>query len=136
MSTKGTVDSVTKSKTGKSWRVKIGSEFYGANFDSKIDTMLGKSVNFEWEDGKFGKWLGSWGPDTTAPAVAEAMVAGRIQAVPMGKPSVERWWLPFVSNQCAHAIAAGHIKGVADLRSWAIAAKDAIHKADGNDLPY
>ena len=64
MSTKGTVESVTRSKSGKSWRVKIGSEFYGANFDSKIDTMLGKPIDFEWEDGKFGRWLQSWGPDT------------------------------------------------------------------------
>ena len=130
MTTKGTVDSVTKSSSGKSWRVKIGSEFYGANFDSKIDSMLGKPIDFEWTDGKFGKWLQSWGPDSTTPAVVAPV--GVAVAIPKG----DRWWLAFVSNQCAHAIAAGHIKGVADLRSWAIAAKDAIQKADGNDIPY
>ena len=125
MSTKGTVDSVTKSKTGKSWRVKIGSEFYGANFDSKIDTMLGKPIDFEWQDGKFGRWLQSWGPDTS-PAATVAAVIAPIQA----KQSGDRWWLPFVSNQCAHAIAAGQIKGVSDLKSWALGAKEAIEAAD------
>ena len=130
MSTKGTVESITKSKSGKSWRVKIGSEYYGANFDSKIDSMLGKPVDFEWEDGKFGRWLQSWGPDTSPPPVTAPAPTVTKQS------SGDRWWLPFVSNQCAHAIAAGHIKGVSDLRSWAIAAKDAIQKADGDDIPY
>ena len=134
MSTKGTVQSVTKSKTGKSWRVKIGSEFYGANFDSKIDTQLGKPIDFEWTDGQFGKWLQSWGPDTSLTGPAPVQVDQAITRVPI--PSGDRWWLPFVSNQCAHAIAAGHIKGVADLRSWAVSAKAAIMSADGGDVEF
>ena len=129
MSTKGTVESITTSKSGKSWRLKIGPEYYGASFDSKIDTMLGKPIDFEWEDGKFGRWIQTWGPDTSPQPVTAPVTA------PL-KRSDDRWWLPFVSNQCAHAIAAGHIKGVADLRSWAVAAKDAIMKADGDDIPY
>lgn len=130
---KGTVDSVTKSKTGKSWRVKIGSEFYGANFDSKIDGAVGKYIDFEWDDGQFGKWLKSWGPEhTQAPVMGAAVPA---QGGP--RSNGDRWWLPFVSNQCAHAIAAGHIKGAADLKAWAIAAKEAAGAADEHDsIPF
>ena len=136
MSTKGTVESIERSKSGKSWRVKIGSGYYGANFDSKIDTMLGKPIDFEWENGKFGKWLQSWGPDTTAPSAGPS----RETSIPGPTPvrgNGDRWWLPFVSNQCAHAIAAGHIKGAADLRSWAVAAREAIEAADeAGGVPY
>ena len=130
MSTKGTVESITKSKSGKSWRVKIGSEFYGANFDSKIDSMLGKPVDFEWEDGKFGRWLQSWGPDTSPqPVTAPAPTVTK-------QSSGDRWWLNFVSNAVAHSIAAGHVKTIQELRVWAVGARDAIEKADGQDLPY
>lgn len=134
MTTKGTVDSVTKSKTGKSWRVKIGSEFYGANFDSKIDTMLGKPIDFEWDDGKFGKWLKSWGPDTV---VMGSAIPAQTPQAHQARGNGDRWWLNFTSNVCAHGLASGHIKGVADLRSWAIGARKAIEAADGDDdIPF
>ena len=129
---KGTVDSVTKSKTGKSWRVKIGSEFYGANFDSKIDGAVGKYIDFEWDDGQFGKWLKSWGPEhTQAPVMGAAVPA---QGVP--RSNGDRWWLAFTSNQVAHAIAAGIIKEPQQMRVWAVAARAAIDAADGQDLPF
>ena len=133
---KGTVDSVTTSKTGKSWRVKIGSEFYGANFDSKLDTMIGKAIDFDFDDGKFGPWIKTWGPDHTQPSTPtqQAPVAPPGQS---SKANGDRYWLPFVSNQCAHAIAAGQIKGVADLRSWAMGAKNAIEAADAEEtIPF
>ena len=129
---KGTVDSVTKSKTGKSWRVKIGSEYYGANFDSKIDGAVGKFIDFEWDDGHFGKWLKSWGPEhTQAPVMGAAVPA---QGVP--RANGDRWWLAFTSNQVAHAIAAGIIKEPQQMRVWAVAARAAIDAADGQDLPF
>ena len=129
---KGTVDSVTKSKTGKSWRVKIGSEFYGANFDSKIDGAVGKYIDFEWDDGQFGKWLKSWGPEhTQAPVMGAAVPA---QGVP--RANGDRWWLAFTSNQVAHAIASGLIKEPQQIRVWAVAARAAIDAADGSDLPF
>ena len=134
MSTKGFVESITRSKSGKSWRVKIGSGYYGANFDSKIDTMLGRPIDFEWENGKFGRWLQTWGPDTAAPL--SNLPASASLATPSSKGSGDRWWLPFVSNQCAHAIAAGHIKTMQELRVWAVCARSAIDAADGQDLPY
>lgn len=129
---KGIIESITKSKSGKAWRVLINGKFYGANFDSKIDSALGKAIDFEFDDGKYGLWLKSWGPDTStppkpAPSPSNTIVRG----------NGDRWWLPYVSNQCAHAIASGHIKGVQDLRSWAIGAKAAIEAADDSEgIPF
>ena len=135
---KGHLKEISKSKTGKSWRVLVGDRWYGAKFDSKLDSIpIGSAIDFQFDsDIKYGDWITTWGPDTTTPAMAAGMAAAGIERVPMGKLAIERWWLPFVSNQCAHAIAAGHIKGVQDLRSWAIGAKNAILAADGDDIPY
>ena len=127
---KGTVEQCTQSKSGKSWRIKIGDKWFGAGFDSKLDSAVGKPIDFAFTtDAKFGDWIQSWVFDSGAPAPVP---------VPHAAPAKEeRWWLPFVSNQCAHAIAAGKIQGVADLRSWAAAAKSAILAADSNDdIPF
>src|SRR3990172_2125327 len=135
----GRVDSVTKSQSGKSWRVKIGPKFYGANFDSKIDAALGRKIDFDADDGKFGPWVKTWGyinepaapptaaaPPTDAPVTREAVREPRV---------VDRWWAPFVSNCVAHAIAAGTIKDIVQLRAWAVAAKHAIVAAE-DDLDF
>jgi hypothetical protein len=59
--------------------------------------------------------------------------------------SRDRWWMPFVSNTVAHAIAAGQIATPENIKLWAAAAKQAaleIEKpaaADGefvDDIPY
>ncbi len=131
----GRVDSVTKSQSGKSWRVKIGSEFFGANFDSKIDGALGKQIDFEWTDGKFGKWVQSW---AYLNAPAEAPAVQTPPSAPVHVQSgriVDRWWAPFVSNCVAHAIAAGTIKDIVQLKTWAVAAKHAIVAAE-DDIEF
>ena len=135
---KGHLKEITKSKTGKSWRVLVDDRWFGAKFDSKLDSIpIGSAIDFQFDpDPKYGDWITTWGPDTAAPVTAGPLAAVVIERPPVWKPAVERWWLPFVSNQCAHAIAAGHIKGVQDLRSWAIAARSAINAADGEDVPY
>ena len=47
----GKVENVSKSKTGKSWRVKIGPEYYGAQFDSNIESAMGKMIDFSFRYG-------------------------------------------------------------------------------------
>ena len=130
---KGHLKEISKSKTGKSWRVLVGDRWYGAKFDSKLDSIpIGSAIDFQFDsDIKYGDWITTWGPDTSV-SVAAPVARPISQPIPTG----DRWWLPYVSNQCAHAIAAGHIKGVQDLRSWAIGAKNAIVAADGDDIPY
>lgn len=120
---KGTVESVRNSSSGKSWRVKIAGKEYGANFDTKLDQAVGKGIDFEWDDGKFGLWIKSWDFDRSGAVPApQAPVAPPSQS--SGHSNGDRFYLPFVSNTCAHAIAAGVIKTPQDLNQWARAAHD------------
>ena len=133
---KGHIKQITKSRSGKSWRVLVDERWFGAQFDSKLDAiLLGSAIDFQFDsDPKYGDWITTWGPDTSqAQPVAKALPP----LPPMKAPNGDRWWLPYVSNQCAHAIASGHIKGVADLKSWAIGAKAAIEAADDSEgIPF
>ena len=126
---RGTVEQVTKSKSGKSFRVLIGGSWYGAKFDSKIDAAIGKPIDFTKEtDPKFGDWITDWDFDREPdplPVPTKSATNGK----------VDRWWAPFTSNCVAHAIAAGVIKEPSQLQAWAKAAKNAIEAADG-DLPF
>ncbi len=47
----------------------------------------------------------------------------------------DRFWLPFVSNTVAHAIAAGLVKEPFALKAWAAAAKQAAMELDGQREP-
>ena len=119
----GKIESVEKSKSGKSWRVKIGGNYYGAKFDSKLDKEVGSNINFSVEDtGNYGVWITSWAYDATkAPPAAETGKTG----------NGDRFYMPFVSNVVAHAIASGQIKTPADLNQWAKSAYDAAQALDG-----
>jgi len=121
----GKVQSVVKSKSGKSWRVLIGKDFYGANFDSNIESAVGKSINFSFQNGDFGNWIESWALDNSTPAPQTATAA------PQGHSNGgDRFYMPFVSNVVAHAIAAGRIQNPADLNQWAKAAYEAAQALD------
>ena len=132
---KGYVKSVVPSKSGKAWRVQIGDKYFGASFDSKLDTMVGQAIDFDFDDGKFGPWIKTWGPDHTQPSTPpqQAPVAPPDQS---SKANGDRFWLAFTSNQCHAAIQAGLVKSPADLKAWAIAAKDAVEAADGSGIPF
>ena len=119
---KGTVESVRNSSSGKSWRVKIGGREYGANFDTKLDQAVGKAIDFEWDDGKFGLWIKTWDFDRGASSPAPQAPVASPGAT--SRVNGDRFYLPFVSNTCAHAIAAGVIKTPSDLNQWARAAHD------------
>ena len=45
-------------------------------------------------------------------------------------PLTDRWWLPFVSNQVAHAIASGKVQDPDDMKVWGSAARLAIMEID------
>jgi hypothetical protein len=45
-------------------------------------------------------------------------------------PLVDRFWMPFVSNVVAHAIAGGQVKDPAQVFNWAMAAKQAALALD------
>lgn len=135
MSIQAKLEQVTKSKSGKAWRVLLGDKWYGARFDSKIDSIpIGSMIDFAIEtDPKYGDWLTSWGPvvGKAIPAQGQAPVAP-----PRQSSSPDRWWAPFCSNTVAHAIAAGIIKEPSQIGAWVRAAKAAVEAADGQDIPF
>lgn len=110
------VEKVMKAGTGKSFRVQINGEWYGAKLDSGIEAAEGKEIDAEIETTeKFGKWIRKW----TVVSGASKATGGN------GTQPYAPWFMPFVSNTVAHAISAGKIEGPAEIQAWASAAKSA-----------
>ena len=72
-----------------------------------------------------------WG-DTTV-HVVDSIQAVQNAPQSIRKPNGDRWYMPFVSNTVAHAIAAGCIKDFGELNQWAKAAHDAAIALDALD---
>ena len=129
---RGIVEQITKSKTGKSWRVMIASQWYGAKFDSKLDQAVGKRVDFSIEsNSKYGDWIKDWDFDRDPAPIPMPVPSADLRAMNAQNAKGDRWWLNFTSNIVAHSIAAGLIKEPIQLAAWAKAAKHAIEVADG-----
>lgn len=119
------IDKVGPSKSGKALRVKCGSDWYGAKKDSGVQE--GMTIEAEIEDGDFGKWIGKYRQITNGngapnaaqqPSTSSSSGSGAVGAAPV--------WANFVSNQVAHAIAAGRIEDPDQIKIWAAAAKSAF----------
>lgn len=109
----GTIAKCDVSKSGKSFRVKIGDSWFGASKDSGADKLVGKSVTAEVEETDFGPWLENIKAQNGSAPTAPSNGNG------------DRWWMSFVSNTVAHAIQAGHISQPDQIKVWAAAAKQA-----------
>ena len=126
----GIVDSVELSKTGKSWRVKMGGKYYGSSADSNIDQAKGKAIDFTFKsDPKFGDWIESWAYAQSAPQAAaqtaQRATTNQVAMTPGVGTHVDRWYMPFVSNTIAHAIQVGLITQPSQITGWAKSAKEA-----------
>lgn len=117
---KGAVKEVTKSKSGKAWRVQIGEQWYGAGFDSNIENAKGKTIDFEYEDGKFGLWVKSW---SYANGSAQASVATDNGGNHEGLTEAE---MRFVSNCVGQAILAKTITDPLQIAQWAKGARQVL----------
>ena len=123
------VEEVMPAKSGKSLRVKLGGTWYGANLDSGLNGAKGQMIEAEIQTSeKFGPWIKGWKP-SAAPQVSSPSVAGSTApaaAAPYkyAEPSdnVAPWYMPFVSNTVAHAIAAGLCKTPVEINQWALKA--------------
>jgi hypothetical protein len=115
------VDEVKLSKTGKSYAVKSGGRYYTC-----------KALGIEQANGKqIEAQIGSYSFNgQTYPTIESFTIASGGKAPTGQPPNGDRWWLPFVSNQVAHAIAAGLIKEPADMGQWARMAKLTIIALD------
>lgn len=120
------VENVTPTKSGKGYMV---NGKYFAGLKTGIEQAQGKQIDalmgsFKSASGATVETIESFTASSSQPA-PQAAVA-RLNGI----PAIDRWWLPFVSNQCAHAIAAGLITSGEDLMKWATFAKAAATVAD------
>jgi hypothetical protein len=117
------VESIEKGP--KSYKLKANGSTYFAGFKVKgIEQTTGKAIEAvitknEYQ-GRTYNWIDGFTVEEGSTAVPTASVSR----------STDRWYMPYVSNVCAHAIAAGLIKEPADLQRWALGAKAAAEVLD------
>ena len=119
---KGVIESANRAKSGKSTMVMINGTKYLCN-KLAIESHIGKEVEYETGAYKDFKTIESFTVTTSGPAPSSSGNGG----------TVERHWLPFVSNTVADAIAAGIIKSPEQIKDWAKAAKEAVYDIEN---PY
>ena len=122
----GKVENVSPTKSGKALRVKVVGNYYNAFLDSGIDKVVGQTIDFQVTPDKgYGPGIGQWGPAVNQPQASAPQAPNSPVAA-----SGDRFYMPFVSNVVAHAIAAGRVQNPADLNAWAKAAYDAAQALD------
>ena len=119
----GKVKTVTKSKSGKAFRVQFeGSEkWYGAFLDSGLDKAVGRVIDAQITPDKgFGEGVGQWGfsaePAPPSAPTQAPTVSGRLT-----EPE-----LRFVSNILGAAVTAKTITDPLQIGVWAKAAAQAV----------
>jgi hypothetical protein len=138
------IESVKLSKSGKSYWVVTSS---GKGYSSKalgIEQTAGKMIDAVTNQFQIGTdmvdAIQSFTVASQPPQATPSAMPHVSQITPLPGPAtvakdlVDRFWLPFVSNQVAHAIAAGLIKEPGDMNLWAKAAYNAVNNAD--DVPF
>lgn len=119
-----TIESVQKTKTGKSLGVKASGKDFLAKLDSGLQVGMVIEAETETSDyqGKSYVWIGKY------KAVSQGN--GAAPANSGGYP-----WLPMASNLTAHAINAGLIKEPAEVKLWIAATKQAFEEVAGS-VPF
>lgn len=122
----GKVETIGKSKSGKTWRVKIGGQYYGANFDSNLDSAVGRVIDFTYEDGEFGKWVKSWahiggGSQAPSPAPQTAPNSPAEAGSTLSEPE-----LRFISNVVGQAILSKTLTDPLQIGQWAKSARQTL----------
>lgn len=115
------VETVTKSKSGKALRIKAGGAWYGARLNAGLEKAVGKTIEAEVQhDETYGDQIGAWKiiEGSTPPAQQKNGNGASANGAPA--------WLPFASNTVAHAINAGLITDPAQVSKWAQSAKEAF----------
>lgn len=131
------IEKVELSKTKKSYWLTTDQGSFNAKLNSGVeqlksgDTIEAQTGESEWQ-GKVTKTIESFS------VVQGAKTPSKAQNSSNG--SVDRWYMPFISNTVAHAIQSGLIKEPGDIGEWARAAYrvavtvDAFQ--DNSEIPF
>jgi hypothetical protein len=135
----GRIEQAQMSKSGKTLRIKVGDNWYSTN-NFALESAVGRTVQFEVGTSEYMGNTIYWANDAElvidhgAPAPSNPAAAANIPAprpqpqsqTPSGSDLTARDFMPFTSNQVAHAIAAGLITKPEDIATWTKAAFHAI----------
>lgn len=116
------VADVMDAKSGKSLRIKLGSNWYGAYKDSGITKGMVIDPVIETLD-KGGPWIVRYSQATSAPQVGSTSV-GSPPSPARAEPddNIQPWWSAFMSNVVAHAIDKGLATSPEGINQWALKA--------------
>ena len=123
---KGKVENISKSKSQKTWRVKVDGGYYGANFDSNLDTAVGKIIDFTYEDGEFGKWIKSWAYAGNPTPIQSQPDASYPKTLSEASGTLSDPELRFISNVVGQAIASKTLNDPIQIAQWAKAARQVL----------
>ena len=116
---------VTDAKSGRSLRVKLGTQWYGAYKDSGIQKNMVIDPVIETLE-KGGPWIVRYtqgAAPQVPPSQTPPLTPAPAVAAPTGNgENIAPWWQPFVSNTVAHAIQAGLCKSPTEINQWALIA--------------
>ena len=122
-----TVVKVTDSKSGKSKRVQVGDQWYGAAADCGLSQGMIIDMEVEILD-KFGPWIKKWkaaaGQTVPSPQSAPVDAYNPPRERPASASMAAPYYLAFVSNTVNGAIQAGLIKEPHQISAWAKAAAE------------
>ncbi len=119
------VADVMDAKSGKSLRIKLGSQWYGAYKDSGITKGMVIDPIIETLD-KGGPWIVRYTQSSSAPQAQQVH-----SPLPANPPSsaraepddnIQPWWSAFMSNVVAHAIDKGLAANPEAINQWALKA--------------
>ena len=117
------VADVMDAKSGKSLRIKLGSNWYGAYKDSGITKGMVIDPVIETLD-KGGPWIVRYIQTNVAPqgSTPPSQAANPAPAVATPDDNIQPWWSAFMSNVVAHAIDKGLASTPEAINQWALKA--------------
>lgn len=131
MTTTGVIDKAVMSKSGKTLRILVNDQWYSTpNF--ALQQAIGRTIQFDVSTSEYMGNAIYWANDAQLVQDVTPPQNAPLRSVPSSVTASEltaRDYMPFTSNQVAHAIAAGLITDAKQMTAWAVAAFNAIKAA-------
>lgn len=120
------VADVMDAKSGKSLRIKLGDNWYGAYKDSGITRGMVIDPVIETLE-KGGPWIVRYTKKDAAPQVSPPPTAhAAAGAAPQFTDNIQPWWSNYVAAICVAGINSGKITSPEGLNQWALKAAQVI----------